>query len=232
MSTGDELVPADADALEPGMIRDSNRPMLLQLVTEAGSSTMDLGRIPDDADRLRAALGEAAATADVIVTSGGVSMGDFDVTKSVLRDEAGVEFFPVAMKPGKPQGFGALGGKLFFGLPGNPVSVLISFEQFVRPSLLAMQGATSLLRPRVLGIAAEELTSDSEKEEYIRVRFVDDRPELLVTRAGGQGSHVLSAAADADAFAVLEVGVERIDEGDEVLLELFRAESTRGVSDD
>ena len=82
-----------------------------------------------------------------------------------------------------------------------------------------------------MGVASEELVSDPEKEEYIRVRFVDDRPELWVARAGGQGSHVLSAAANADAFAVLEVGVERVEEGGQVLLELFRAESTRGVTD-
>ncbi len=186
-----------------------------------------MGRIPDDEDALRAALGEAAAEADAIVTSGGVSMGEFDVTKMVLRDEADVEFYPVAMKPGKPQGFGTIGGTPFFGLPGNPVSVLVSFEQFMRPALLAMQGSVSLLRPRVMGVAGEDLTSDPAKEEFIRVRFADSSSTPLVVRTGGSGSHVLSGAANADAFAVLSTGVASVPEGQPVLLELFRAVETR-----
>ncbi len=228
MSTGDELVPPETTDLGPGMIRDSNRPMLLALVAEAGGHAIDFGRIPDDADSLRAALGQAAAEADAIVTSGGVSMGDYDVTKAVLRDETGVDFYPVAMKPGKPQGFGAVGGTPFFGLPGNPVSVFISFEQFVRPALLAMQGATALLRPRVRGVAGEDLESDPEKEEFIRVRFVDEGTSPTVAQTGGSGSHVLSGAAKAEAFAVLGVGVSRVSHGESVVLELFRAVETRG----
>ncbi len=231
MSTGDELVPAETARLEPGMIRDSNRPMILAMVEEAGAEAVDMGAIPDDADALRAALGRAAATTDVIVTSGGVSMGDYDVTKLVLREQAGIEFFPVAMKPGKPQGFGTLGGAPFFGLPGNPVSVLVSFEQFVRPAILSMQGATALLRPRATGVAAEGFESDPEKEEYVRVRFVDPDPELRVASTGGQGSHVLSGAANADAFAVLERGVSSVRAGEMVLLELFRARESRGAGD-
>ena len=229
MSTGDELVPPTTEVLEPGMIRDSNRPMLVSLVRDAGAVPIDMGAIPDDADSLRAALGQAAVESDMIVTSGGVSMGDFDVTKLVLRDEADVDFFPVAMKPGKPQGFGVLGGTPFFGLPGNPVSVFVSFEQFVRPTLLRMQGATALLRPRVMGVAGEELVSDPAKEEFIRVRRVGDTPAWAVVKTGGQGSHVLSGAANADAFAVVPRDVSSIQEGEPVILELFRAMETRHI---
>lgn len=232
MSTGDELVPPETEKLEPGMIRDSNRPMLLRLVEGAGAEPVDMGRIPDRADALRAALGEAAATTDVIVTSGGVSMGEFDVTKAVLREEAEVEFFPLAMKPGKPQGFGTVGGRPFFGLPGNPVSVLVSFEQLVRPALLHMQGATALLRPRVMGVAGAMLESDPAKEEFIRVRFDDSTPPPTVVPTGGQGSHVLSGAANADVFAVLPREVSRVDAGEPVILELFHALETRGVAHD
>jgi molybdopterin molybdotransferase len=232
MSTGDELVPPETEELEPGMIRDSNRPMLLALVEEAGSVAIDMGRIPDDADALRAALGRAAAEADLIVTSGGVSMGEYDVTKMVLRDEAEVDFYPVAMKPGKPQGFGTVGGTPFFGLPGNPVSVLVSFEQFVRPALLGMQGAKALLRTRVMGVAAEDLRSDPAKEEFIRVRFVGSQNPPRVVQTGGQGSHVLSGAANADAFAVLPRDVDHVAVGEPVILELFRAVETRSVDDD
>lgn len=231
MSTGDELVPATTVVLAPGMIRDSNRPMLVQLVGAAGGQPIDMGRVPDDADSLRAALGQSAVEADVIVTSGGVSMGEYDVTKLVLRDEADVDFYPVAMKPGKPQGFGIVGGKPFFGLPGNPVSVFVSFEQFVRPALLAMQGATAILRPRVYGVAGQEFESDPAKEEFLRVRLTSASPELEVTASGGQGSHVISAAANADAFVVMPVGVERVEKGDQVILELFRAEATRRAED-
>lgn len=232
MSTGDELVPPETEDLGPGLIRDSNRPMLLALVAAAGAEPIDMGRIPDDADSLRAALGRAAAETDAIVTSGGVSMGEYDVTKMVLRDEADVDFFPVAMKPGKPQGFGAVGGTPFFGLPGNPVSVLVSFEQFVRPALLTMQGATALLRPRLTGVAGEDFNSDPAKEEFIRVRFVDSSPSPKVEQTGGSGSHVLSGAANADAFAVLSVGVAEVVAGDTVTLELFRAVETRGIVHD
>jgi molybdopterin molybdotransferase len=232
MSTGDELVPPETAELEPGMIRDSNRPMLLALVAEAGAEAVDMGRIPDDADSLRAALGRAAVEADMIVTSGGVSMGEYDVTKMVLRDEADVEFFPLAMKPGKPQGFGNVGGTPFFGLPGNPVSVLVSFEQLVRPALLAMQGASAVLRPRVMGIAGEEFSSDPAKEEFIRVGFVDHGPPPRVVRVGGSGSHVISGAARADAFAVLPVAVDSIPEGAPIILELFRSVETRPAEDD
>ena len=227
MSTGDELVPPETEALEPGMIRDSNRPMLLALVEEAGSEAIDMGRIPDDADALRSALGRAAAEADLIVTSGGVSMGEYDVTKMVLRDEADVDFFSVAMKPGKPQGFGIVADTPFFGLPGNPVSVLVSFEQFVRPALLSMQGAQALLRTRVTGVAGEELRSDPVKEEFIRVRFVGSEIPPRVVQTGGQGSHVLSGAANADAFAVLPRDVDIVALGEPVILELFRAIETR-----
>jgi molybdopterin molybdotransferase len=229
MSTGDELVSAETAELPAGKIRDSNRPMILALVADAGANAIDMGRIPDDGDALRAALGEAAAGADMIVTSGGVSMGEFDVTKMVLRDETDVDFYPVAMKPGKPQAFGTLGATLFFGLPGNPVSVLVSFEQFVRPAILAMQGASAVLRPRVTGIASEDLDSDPTKEEFIRVRFVDGRPSLHVVKTGGQGSHVLSGAANADAFAVLPQEVAHVGRGEPVILELFRAMETRSI---
>lgn len=227
MSTGDELQPAETEDLAPGMIRDSNRPMIKAMLAETGVEVIDLGRISDDADELRAAMGRASAEADVIVTSGGVSMGDYDVIKLVLREEADVDFFQVAMKPGKPFGFGRIGGAPFFGLPGNPVSVLVSFEQFVRPALLSMQGARALLRPRTMGTAGEKFESDGAKEEFVRVAFGGSGPELEAHQTGGQSSNVLSAAARADAFAVIPVGVDEVGVGDPVIVELFRAHETR-----
>jgi molybdopterin molybdotransferase len=227
MSTGDELAPPATQDLAPGMIRDSNRPMLVGLLEDAGAKVIDYGRIADDADELRAALGRAAVETDAIVTSGGVSMGDYDVTKLVLRDEAGVDFITVAMKPGKPLAFGQLGGAPFFGLPGNPVSVVVSFEQFVRPALLTMQGASAVLRPQMTVAAGERLVTDPAKTVFIRVRLEGDGAALRATQAGGQASNVLSVAAVADAFAVVPMGVETIDEGEPVLIELFRSPETR-----
>lgn len=229
MSTGDELQPADGGALAPGMIRDSNRPMLMAMLSETGVETIDLGRILDDADDLRYTLAGAASDADLIVTSGGVSMGDYDVIKLVLREESDVDFFQVAMKPGKPFGFGLFQGVPFFGLPGNPVSVLISFEQFVRPSILRMQGASALLRPRATGVAGERFVSDPLKEEFVRVAFTGSGSDLEVMQTGGQSSNVLSAAARADAFAVIPVGTEVVEAGDPVILEFFRALETRSA---
>ncbi|TDI56992.1 MAG: molybdopterin molybdotransferase MoeA [Acidobacteria bacterium] len=227
MSTGNELQPPATQDLAPGMIRDSNRPMLVGLLEDAGAEVIDYGRIGDDADELRAALGRAAVETDAIVTTGGVSMGDYDVTKLVLREEAGVDFIKVAMKPGKPLAFGRLGGAPFFGLPGNPVSVVVSFEQFVRPALLTMQGASAVLRPQMTVAAGERLVTDPAKTVFLRVRLEGDGAALRATQAGGQASNILSVAAVADAFAVVPIGVETIDEGEPVLIELFRSPETR-----
>ena len=229
MSTGDELQPPETVDLGPGMIRDSNRPMLHAMLNEAGADVIDIGRVSDDPDELRAAIGNAAVQADVIVSSGGVSMGEHDVTKLVLR-EVGIDFMQVAIKPAKPFAFGHLGGKPFFGLPGNPVSAMVSFEQFVRPALLTMQGATSVLRPAAVAIAGEDLETDPRKTVFLRVNIVGDYDKPVVIRSGGQESNVLSAAANADAFAVVPRGVETIEEGEAVLLEMFQSPETRGLS--
>ena len=228
LSTGDELRPVETTTLEPGMIRDSNRPMMAALLADADAEVVDLGRVGDDADQLRSSLSRSVAEADVLITTGGVSMGDYDVVKAVLGDEPGVDFIGVAMSPGKPLGFGVVGGLPFFGLPGNPVSVVISFEQFVRPALLAMQGARHLLRPRAQGVAGETFSSDPAKEAFLRARIVDHR-SLEVVATGGQGSNVLSGVAQADCFVVVPVGRDVIDAGEPVTLELFRAAESRGV---
>ncbi len=229
MSTGDELQPAATRDLAPGQIRDSNRPMLAAILAEVGVEMVDYGTVPDDADALRATLGQAAVETDVIVTTGGVSMGDYDVTKLVLREDTGVEFLSVAMKPGKPFAFGSLGGTPFFGLPGNPVSVTVSFEQFVRPALLAMQGASRLFRPQVQGVAGERFETDPAKTVFVRVQLSEEDGALAARSTGSQASNVLSGAAAADAFAVVPRGVADVEPGKPVTLELFRALETRGL---
>lgn len=229
MSTGDELVPPETESLGPGMIRDSNRVMLAAMLDEV-ADVVDMGRVSDDPDLLEAAVGRAVVESDVIVSSGGVSMGEHDVTKIVLR-EVGVEFMQVAMKPAKPFAFGYLGGKPFFGLPGNPVSAMISFEQFVRPSLLTMQGSRNVLRPRTVALAGEDLESDPRKTVFLRVRFSKDVPGTVL-KSGGQESNVLSAAANAEALAIVPRGVDTVKEGEQVVVELFSSPESRRLSDD
>ena len=231
MSTGDELTPPEAVGLEPGTIRDSNRPMLLSLLEDAGVVPVDLGIIPDDPDVLRDALSRGSE-ADVVVSTGGVSMGDYDVTKMVLQGDADVGFWQVAIQPAKPFAFGHIGDALFFGLPGNPVSVLVSFEQFTRPALLKMQGARSTLRPQLVASAGETLETDPEKTVFVRV-FVDGLEEGLptVVKSGGQASNVLSAAAAADGFAVVPRGTSVVERGDPVTVEMFKWPESREWTD-
>jgi molybdopterin molybdotransferase len=227
MSTGDEVVPPDTVTLGPGKIRDTNRPMLAAMLSDMGMPVLDLGIVGDDVDALSRAFGVAAAEADIIVSTGGVSMGDYDHVKHVLGDRGTVEFWRVAMPHAKPFAFGRIEGVPFFGLPGNPVSTFVAFEQFVRPSLLHMMGARSLLRRRVVGTMGEDVATSPDKEVYLRVMLVDDHGRQVAVLSGGQGSNVLSALAAADAFAVIPVGTGQVSAGDDVILELFRSPEGR-----
>lgn len=222
-STGDELVAPDVAELGPGKIRDTNRVMLLGLLSGLGVEVVDLGIIRDDAVLLRKTLESASAEADVVVTSGGVSMGEYDLVKQVLLDLGSIDFWRVAMQPAKPFAFGAIGETPFFGLPGNPVSVFVAFEQFLRPGLLSMMGARRIFRQRTIGTASEHLDSDPAKEVFLRVSL---EPTVgggwEVRRSGGQSSNVLSALAAADAFAVVPVGTANVPTGTPVTLEMFR----------
>ena len=228
LSTGDEIQPPDTAALRPGMIRDANRPMLVGLLAELGVEVRDLGIVPDDSRLLRSTLEEAAASCDAVVTSGGVSMGEHDLVKEVLAGLGRVEFWQVAMQPAKPFAFGFLGDTPLFGLPGNPVSSMVAFEQFVRPGLLAAMGATRLFRPRIEAALAEPVSTSPEKAVFLRVAFIGPG---VVRSAGGQASNVLSALAAADAFAVIPVGVGAVAVGDRVVVELFRADESRTLAE-
>jgi len=227
LSTGDELVSADAPILRPGAIYDSNRPMLVAALAELGVEVLDLGIIPDDARLLRAVLAEAASNADAVLTSGGVSMGEYDLVKQVLIELGQVDFWRVAMQPAKPFAFGFLGETPFFGLPGNPVSVMVAYEQFVRPALLLRMGATRLFRRRSAAVLSTPIATNPQKTVFVRVRVEIGAEPLTVVPSGGQGSNVLTALADADAFAVVPVGVGDVAAGATVELEWFRHPETR-----
>lgn len=227
LSTGDEVQAPETPELRPGRIRDSNRPLMTGLLSELGVEVADYGIVPDDGALLRATLERAAGECDVILTSGGVSVGDYDLVKQVLAELGSVSFWQVAMQPAKPFAFGEVGGRPLFGLPGNPVSVLVAFEQFARPALLAMMGARELFRPQVVGRMLEPVRTDPAKTVFVRVvtRLVGG--EWRAQSAGGQSSNVLSAAAAADAFAVVPVGTGDLAEGDRVVLEMFRWPASR-----
>lgn len=207
LSTGDELVD-DGRALAPGEIRESNRQMLAAALEAAGCAVTDLGIVRDDEALLEATLRSAAADHDAVVTSGGVSMGDYDVVKAVLARIADMRWMQVAIKPAKPFAFGLLDGTPVFGLPGNPVSSLVSFEMFARPALRRMMGHARLSRPSVVAVADDGLVRRPDgKTHLMRVTasFADDgRCHVRPVRA--QGSHQLAATATADAIAVVPDG--------------------------
>jgi molybdenum cofactor synthesis domain-containing protein len=230
ISTGDEVVPYTTRDLAPGTIRDSNRVLLRAVLAELGVPIIDLGIVGDDPVELRSVYQDAASRADLVISTGGVSMGDYDYVKQVLGDLGSVEFWKVAMQPGKPFAFGSINGVPLFGLPGNPVSSFVSFEQFVRPAILHMMGATNLLRTQITGTMGEDVATNPERTVFLRVMLAQDTDGTFVAvKSGGQGSNMLSSLASADAFAAVPVGVGSLSAGDDVTLEMFRwPEGRRG----
>ncbi len=225
ISTGDELVDGP-QPLAPGQIRDSNRRTLLAMVSQSGCTAVDLGLIRDDEDAVEAALRSGAAQCDAIITSGGVSMGDFDFVKMVLSRIADMRWMQIAIKPAKPMAFGTLDGTPIFGLPGNPVSSMVSYELLARPGLRKMMGITgaAIHRPMITATAEEAITRRLDgKTHFARVtlRWVDGRP--MIRSAGGQGSHQLSAMAGADALAALPDG-DGLAPGDTVSVLVLHAD--------
>jgi molybdopterin molybdotransferase len=216
VSTGDELVEVGRTP-GFGQIVDSNSVMLTAAVNAVGATPFRVDGIPDDARVLMETLEGQLVRADVIITTGGVSMGAFDTVKEVLSRVGTMQFDKVAMRPGMPQGFGVLGDEQVpvFTLPGNPVSALVSFHVFVAPALRAMAGRPEPSFPPgyVPAVAMESFDSVPGKMEFVRVILDDDRARL----AGGQGSHMLGALAAADALAVVPEDVTAVAAGDELM---------------
>ena len=215
LSTGDELVDGSVP-LMAGQIRDANRPALLGLLDEMGVVPVDLGRVADDEAAIAGALLGGVAGCDAVLTSGGVSMGDFDYVKVVLDRIGEMRWMQVAIRPAKPLAFGLVDGVPVFGLPGNPVSSMVSFELFARPALRAMSGHRSLERPRVEAVVVGELRRRVDGKVHfgrVVVEYRDGR--YLAWSAGGQGSHQLAAMATATGLAILPDG-DGMSDGDEV----------------
>jgi molybdopterin molybdotransferase len=222
LSTGDELI-SDGSPLAPGQIRESNKTMLAGMLAEAGCEVVDLGVVRDDEAELERVLRAAATDCDAIVSSGGVSMGDYDVVKAVLGRIADMTWMQMSIKPAKPFAFGKLDGVPVFGLPGNPVSSMVSFELMARPALRRMMGHTQLARPSVVAIADHELRRNPDgKVHFMRVngQFAADG-RFHITPVNAQGSHQLAATASADAMAVVPDG-NGVEVGGEVAVLLLR----------
>ena len=206
VSTGDELTPL-GEPLEPGKIRDSNRYGLYAQVEEAGGIPIDMGIAPDDEAETERIFRAALAKTDALITSGGVSVGEHDVVKSVLARLGKINFWRVAMKPGKPQAYGISDGKPIFGLPGNPVSSLVVFELFVRPALLKMAGHTELLRPTFKATLAEPVTNRDGRVNYMRAILKASNGHYTAETTGPQGSGILHSLVLANGLITIPAGV-------------------------
>jgi molybdopterin molybdotransferase len=209
ISTGDEIVEiVEGVPPPPGKIRDSNRYALAALVREAGAAVHSLTHIPDDPVATEAALRACAdpqSGADVIVTAGGVSVGDRDFVKPALERLGRLELWKVAMKPGKPLAFGCIHDTLFFGLPGNPVSAMVTFELFVRPTLWKMAGRADadLARPQVQAVLTEDVPHMPGRREYLRAITIAQEGRFVTRPTGAQGSGILRSMTQANSLLVL-----------------------------
>jgi molybdopterin molybdotransferase len=219
--TGDELTDP-GQPLAPGGIYSSNGYALMGLVERAGAEPVDQVRVGDDADATRSALGEALEAGDVLVVSGGVSVGPHDHVKNAFA-ALGVEerFWGVSLRPGKPTWFGTRDGQLVFGLPGNPVSAMVTFQLFVRPALAALQGADPA-GTRATAVLAEPLARNPRREQAVRVRLEPgDEGWRAVPTKDAQGSHVLTSMLGADALALIAPGEGDAPAGARVEVELL-----------
>jgi len=224
LATGDELVEPGGE-LGPGQIWSSNPPALAGQVTLAGAAVERIGRIPDDPEATRSALESAAAAADVVVVSGGVSVGPHDHVKGALAAIGAEEvFWGVALRPGKPTWFGTLtvGGRsvTVFGLPGNPVSAMVTFQLFVRPALRALQGADPDAA-RTTAVLDEDIVRNQHRDQAARCRLTIAEDGLHAAPTGAQGSHVLTSMLAADALALVEAGEGAAGRGERVPVELL-----------
>ncbi|MBQ1089609.1 gephyrin-like molybdotransferase Glp [Streptomyces sp. B93] len=222
LSTGSELVQPDGE-LAPGQIYDSNSFALTAAARDAGAIAYRVGAVADDAETLRTTIEDQLVRADLMVTTGGVSVGAYDVVKEALsyvgdEDEpgGGIEFRKLAMQPGKPQGFGSIGPDHtpLLALPGNPVSSYVSFELFVRPAIRTLMGLEDVHRPRVRATltAGKPLSSPKGRRQFLRGTYADG----AVTPVGGAGSHLVAALAHADALIVVPEDVAAVEPGTEV----------------
>ena len=223
LSTGDELVDIDGD-LSDGKIVSSNTYSLFSLVAENGGIPVNLGIGRDTKEALKEKFIEGLHS-DIILSSGGVSVGDYDFVKDVLQ-ELGLEmkFWKVSMRPGQPLAFGMIEGKPAFGLPGNPVSVMVSFEQFVRPAIRKMMGYKNIFRPLINGIVKETVKIRKGKKHFIRCVISIENGKYMVSTTGAQGSGMLTSMAAANGLMVVPEDRDCVEPGDVVKVQVLDPE--------
>lgn len=220
ISSGNEVA-APGQPLKPGQIYDANRFSIGGQVKEAGAVVKDYGIIADDLAKIKQTLSQAARECDVVITSGGVSVGDYDLMKQALSELGQMNFWQVKQKPGKPMAYGHINGKPVVGLPGNPVSSTVICDQYVRPLLLAMQGATNIFREQVTAYCDQGIRKQAGRTEFLRakVKWQDGAYHAVLT--GPQGSGILTSMVQADGLMILPEECEGVKPGDTVHIELF-----------
>jgi molybdopterin molybdotransferase len=220
-STGDEVLSL-GEAPREGAVYDSNRYTVFGLLTRLGCEMIDMGVVRDDPALLEAAFAKAAQEADAIITSGGVSVGEADFTKAMMKKLGDVAFWKIAMRPGRPMAVGRIGKSVLFGLPGNPVAVMVTFLAFVRPALLRMMGSTAQPAPLLRAKSLEPLRKKAGRTEYQR-GFVSSAADgtLQVRTTGNQGSGVLSSMVQGNGLIVLHHAQGNVTVGDEVDVLMF-----------
>ncbi|HEY9200357.1 MAG TPA: molybdopterin molybdotransferase MoeA [Gammaproteobacteria bacterium] len=220
-STGDELKGV-GQTLQPGDIFDSNRYILFGMLQKMGVDCIDMGVVPDIREEIEATLKEAADIADMVITSGGASVGEADFIKLILDEIGEVGFWKIAIKPGKPLAFGHINNTVFFGLPGNPVSAMATFYQFVQPSLRLLEGETVSEPLRLRARTLAKLKKRPGRKDFQRgIMSSNEQDELVVDTTGIQGSHMLSSMAMANCFIVLERDAGDIEAGEMVEVQPF-----------
>jgi len=220
-STGDEVLSL-GDAPREGAVYDSNRYTVFGLLTRLGCEVIDMGVVRDDPSLLEAAFAKAAQEADAIITSGGVSVGEADFTKTMMKKLGDVAFWKIAMRPGRPMAVGRIGKSVLFGLPGNPVAVMVTFLAFVRPALLRMMGSSAASVPLLRAKCLEPLRKKAGRTEYQR-GWVSNAADgtLQVRTTGNQGSGVLSSMVQGNGLIVLHHAQGNVAVGDEVDVMMF-----------
>jgi molybdopterin molybdotransferase len=212
LSTGDELAPL-GEHPGPGQIRESNAPYLAAAVARAGAEPVLLGIARDRTEEIRAKL-QQAASADLVLSSGGVSVGDYDLVKQILSEQGSIDFWRVRMRPGKPLAFGLLGATPLLGLPGNPVSAAVTFELFGRPAIRKMLGCRQIERPTVEVVYEGEDIERAERRQFVRTRLTSRGGTLVSGTTGAQGSHIISSLRGATALLIVMEGEGVIRTGD------------------
>ena len=220
-SNGDELRPIN-EPLAIGEVYDSNRYTLHGMLTRVGVDTLDLGVVPDNPEQLQATFERASSNADLVITSAGASVGDADYVHHILKKIGEVGFWKIAMKPGRPLSVGKIGSSIFFGLPGNPVSVMVTFYQFVLPALRKLSGEANISSFRCSARAINRLKKRPGRTEFQRgILTLDDDGMLVVENTGEQGSGILTSMNNANCFVILPADSAGVNIGDTVTVEPF-----------